>query len=103
MSKTSVKVEVTQVDIDEGCRKISGSCPVALALARASKAKFVNVYARCNLNTGHYRWIAEGIFRIHFIVALPDVVGAFVGAFDEGKPVSPFEFTLEMPVGAVAA
>lgn len=84
----TVQVEVTQADINtalalDGMHDCS-NCPVALALHRTLGTP-VEVGAR-----------SFGIRGQNFEGMLPESTVQFIRQFDEGKPVSPFTFTVEV-------
>lgn len=80
-----MKIEVTQEDIDGGCRESAGHCPIALALARATGCPVSVGPGSCSVRKDdgwhHYE--------------LPLAARRFVRDFDGNTaPVSPFKFTL---------
>ena len=90
MSRTVV-VSVTQEDIAAGEPCEALSCPVAIAIRRA---------------TGLRTYVDEDTIALGeryrggpFVVSLPPPpeVTRFVDRFDHRRPVSPFTFTLELP------
>jgi len=74
-------VEVTQDDIDKGCRANAYRCPVALALSRT-----FNKHVGANSC-----WAA---FESHD-VRLPEIASKFVKDFDCELPVSPIRFEID--------
>lgn len=84
-------VEVTQSDIDRGCRCSSMSCPVARALGRQIPGVSY-VIVGC---TGATVRLLSGDRRIR----LPEEVRAFIKTFDHSfeEVVKPFTFELEIP------
>ncbi len=74
-----IKVRVTHADIAVGELCDADKCPVALALNRATGRAW-----RVSHN------YAENDGNEH--IALPYVAELFQVAFDDGKPVRPFEF-----------
>ena len=85
-----VTVEVTAEDIAKGLRRNACGCPVALAAQRA-----------CPVFEGKLRVIRIGMtFGIGTRgindVILPDDAADFVRSFDDGRPVKPFTFTVEL-------
>lgn len=77
----TIEVEVTQKDIDIGKHGSQEYCPVALAIRRAFQSEVVQI-------SGHAGWIDD------VPIQLSDNVRSFVVAFDAGRYVSPFTFTL---------
>lgn len=77
-----VTVEVTAEDIAKGKPMECLNCPVALACMRAG----LDDIAVCDSSLD-----SDGSIRT------PDVVAEFIHAFDNGKPVHPFTFNLEIP------
>lgn len=76
-------VKVTKQDIKEGMRNIHSSCPVALAIKRATGVDYVSV--------GDVVFLGEDIVRVS------RAVDRFVTRFDDKKPVKPFNFRLTLP------
>ncbi len=80
-----MRIEVTAEDIEKGEPRSSCSCPVTLAIRRATMIDFVMTgYLRINI--GH----CIKLFS-------PDAVKKFISAFDNDEPVKPFEFDLPVP------
>lgn len=80
MEPVKVTVEVTQADIDIGCKKDCLNCPVAVALERAT-GKMWSVLGTCARRPAEFE-----------VYLLPESARQFIGAFDEGEPVKPFTF-----------
>lgn len=85
-----IRVNVNQRDIERGIRRSAGSCPVARALQRHEEMGPM--------------WVGAQSIRLRrqpvspdYTIELPGAVAAFVAAFDEGRPVAPFSFDLEVP------
>lgn len=76
-------ITVSQDDIEQGQPLKGLSCPIALAIKRATGLEYVGVGVR----QYWYKDLAGGV--------LPPEVTEFVKAFDSGKPVEPFTFELE--------
>jgi hypothetical protein len=80
-----IRVSVTAADITAGTRGRARSCPVCLAMNRATGKK--GVAGRLLLwpddRAGH--------------VATPPAVAAWMEDFDEGRPVRPFTFEIATP------
>lgn len=79
-------VKITQKHIDVGTRLSWRHCPAALALLDA----FPGSIKAC-VGTYAMSVCSEYNFRTY---DTPPAVREFILAFDEGKPVSPMEFTL---------
>ena len=80
-------IQVTQEDIDEGERGHCYYCPVALAIGRTlNRRNFIYVGGQGIRDVA--KWVIE---------TLPPGVLDFVCKFDNGEPVSPFSFELEIP------
>ena len=77
-------IEVTPQDIDAGKRRSCDHCPIALALARTGIA-FQGV---------DYSLVLGPDFNP---IDLPQSARNFIEKFDEGAPVLPFTFTLDIP------
>lgn len=86
----TVRVSVTQQDIDIGKRVSGGACPLALALTRA-----------CGGDCWVYGFGIAEIGGQQF--GMPEEATAFVLNFDCGHAVQPFEFDLEVPECASAS
>jgi hypothetical protein len=82
----TLTVQVTAEDIEDGQRRNNWSCPVCLALFRASGEKFVVEEATCYPLTN----------RNAFIPLPPNAI-TFISTFDATGCGDPFEFQLEMP------
>ena len=78
------KIEVTEEDIRRGKPQSCCSCPVFRAIARTT-GKAVEVLCKS---------IALGK---EVEAALPEKARKFIEAFDDGRPVKPFTFTLRLP------
>jgi hypothetical protein len=82
----TITVSVTKRDISRGRRCSSSTCPVAWALNRRTAKKWDVACGRCLL-----------FATAHWSAPMPEVVKDFVDAFDNGKPVKPFRFRLDVP------
>ena len=80
-------IEVTRDDVGNGQRFCSDSCPVALAIKRATGAFFV-------VMTCEHVMITKGVSKQ--IVRLPPDVIEKVLRFDRGHAMEPFSFELEV-------
>jgi len=83
-----VTVEVTAEDIAAGEHFACDRCPIAIAVKRCSGEPFASVT--------HYRirLSPDGDSRV---AKPPAAVGDFIWAFDQGHPVQPFSFEVELP------
>ena len=85
-----MRVEVTEEDIDRGMRHDPHCCAVARGIHRAVGLHVgdrVSVGSRdCTIQWGKARFRGE----------IPDEVGQFIDAFDEGFKVKPFSFELDL-------
>lgn len=79
-----IRVNVTQRDIERGVQNSGGRCPVARAMRRHRPFRFASV----NGLEAYVPWGGK--------YTLPLEVQEFVGAFDDGDPVEPFTFDLEV-------
>lgn len=78
-----MRIDVTQADIDGGCRFDSDNCPVALAVMR-------HTGVACSVGLTRIRRL-----ETNRTVLIADDVGRFVHAFDSGRgDVKPFSFEL---------
>lgn len=82
------QVQVTQKHIEKGARNNSGKCPIALALRSIGATRVGVGGALC-------RFRIEG--AKHELVRLPKKARDFVENFDDGNPVRPFRFTINVP------
>ncbi len=76
----TLKIHVTKEDIEKGKQQ---HCPINRALRRLG---FRRVYVSCRQCKLRSEWID-----------LPANAIRFINKFDNGKPVSPFTFTLKVP------
>jgi hypothetical protein len=77
-----MRIKVTQEDIDCGHRGDSQRCPIAQGIRRLRNPQHVEVCDWIEIDNDNYEAPAEVI--------------EFIVAFDEGKPVEPFEFELSI-------
>lgn len=85
------RVDVTAEDISEGVPKSSRKCPVAFALKRvAGRPVAVGIDTVC------MRPDATG-GKAMCDYALPTIAQVFIADFDDGKPVLPFSFAMDVP------
>lgn len=86
-----MKVEVTQLDIDEGIRKNLVYCMVSTAIGRlmpdATRIETVAGTIRYSVNKEGRR----------YIYSTPDNVRRYLLAFDAGDQIEPFSFELKEP------
>ena len=82
-----MQIHVTQEDIDAGQACRGASCPIALALRRASRARRTTLVS---VNP----WSATIGIRGRRWADLPDEAAQFVIQFDKGFTVAPFTFDL---------
>ena len=98
------EVRVTDRHIAHGQRKTCCSCPIALALnvepALKNKSYPQTVDASVHLADGHLTIEEKNeenrITRTLFKFALPLAAQEFVRRYQEGEPVQPFDFTLNL-------
>ncbi len=77
-----LKVGVEYGDIDYGVKDDTDSCPVAIALKRATGRKNVAVFSRQYFQIGRKWYI------------MPKSVKSFISKFDKGLACQPFNFVL---------
>jgi len=82
----TLTIEVTQEDIDKGCRASPWSCPVALALERANGKQY-------SVGTKSFN---ERFKYYEDSLNLPEHVQDFILRFDTSKPVQPFSFQINI-------
>jgi hypothetical protein len=84
-----LKIEVTAEDIQNGMPGWCGKCPVALAVRRA-----LGGFVKREVASVGVSYAAVYVdSRIHM---LPSDARMFVQNFDEGEPVEPFDFEIEV-------
>ncbi len=86
---SEIQIDVTRDDIDAGVQSHCYACPIALAFKRATGADLVEVD---ELGAGWYDIEA----MTDRAVAIPDVAARFIHAFDAGRDVQPFSFTVTL-------
>lgn len=82
-----VRINVTKRDIELGKPGEGEGCPIALAARRHPELK------GCAVGLGLIGTEALG----YDSMPLPEEARRFVVDFDDGRPVAPFSFTLEVP------
>ena len=87
---TTVTIDVTQDDIDQGKRENCTLCPIALAAQRVFPGKSIHVSV-FNLWVDNSPAAEDG--RGY---PLPEVACKFLQDFDHGRPVQPFKFGIWM-------
>ena len=84
-----VTVEVTERDIRRGITADPRSCPIALALKRATRKKNVAVFNEdADLRNNDRDWLTE------WSAKMPRRATRFVDQFDKGYTVKPIKFNL---------
>lgn len=85
----TVKISVTAEHINAGEQRDCADCPVALAIKDTLHPLSIEItddFIHFGLPGGRYS-------PVH----TPENVSYFVDKFDDGQPVQPFTFTLELP------
>lgn len=77
-------IHVNAEHIRHGISQECCHCPVALALFEQTKTPYV--VAGCHV---------VGLDKVE--IPLPENARAFIAAFDEGEPVKPFAFEIDLP------
>lgn len=91
-----VQVDVTEQDILHGVRRCSHRCPVATAAKRTLKLAWptkevnIEVWARSIAI-----WTYNNAYEYKEL-SLPGKASDFVMSFDNGWPISPFSFEIEV-------
>ena len=88
----TVRVRVTQEDIDAGVRGDCASCPVARAVARIAPTGWL-----VDVGLSTVAIFKPGRLLQAMDFHLPDDVVAAITRFDEQGEMSPFEFDLPLP------
>lgn len=83
MGWTSMKISITQSDIDQGKRHEARFCPIAMAASRAFHR---------DIWIGWIRGYSHPHVSPEVVFSLPADARVFVQEFDDGKEVQPFEF-----------
>ncbi len=83
-----VTISVAQDDIDCGDRFQCGHCPLAIAMTR-TLGRQVHVW-------GEWEFVDENDDVNAPLRKLPGIAHKWMGDFDHGVPVQPFEFELEV-------
>jgi len=78
-------VDVTEMDILEGVPMECDQCPIAIALLRHGEEVSVAVKNATLIKDGEM-----------YTAGLPSQVTKFICDFDDGLPVSPFQFPLNL-------
>ena len=86
----TVTIEVTQEDIDQGVPSHAHKCAVARAMSRSVDG----AYSLCSF-WGIHNPAGRGPC-VH-TAKHDEAVTKFIQDFDNGKPVKPFTFTIEVP------
>lgn len=81
----TMRIDVTQEDIDKGVKKCHCTCPIALALKRQTRVAY-EVSDDCVVAVTD-----------RFAHGLPEHASSFIRAFDMGLIVAPFSFELDIP------
>ena len=92
MTTDSVRITVTQADIDAGVREDCHNCPIARAVKRAFPgASNVTVEGMICFDHGQQT----------FDCVLPPVADDFIDRFDNGLQVAPFGFDAEFNIETI--
>jgi hypothetical protein len=92
-----VRIDVTQEDIAHGVMNDCENCPVARAFIRATGLDPFRIAVDEDGIT-----IAWPFSDREVTIDLPESVGEWISAFDDGLPVWPFAFDLSVPAEALA-
>lgn len=87
-------VQVTQEDIDHGCKGNSGNCPIARAIRRETLSILPRYIIR--VCSSEILLHSELSFYLSGIRSTPEVVATFIRRFDNGESVIPFNFILTL-------
>lgn len=88
-----MRIEVTEEDIQYGCRCDPDCCPVGRALSRAGLAHLGVLGTAVRVECQRQEVV---------LLVLPEEVQNWILCFDGYGPVSPFSFELELPQEAEA-
>lgn len=91
-----IRISVTERDIQLGKKCSCVACPIALAAGRALPGRLVEVFGD-DLQIVRTDDLSTFGRTIEHMLHLPWKAKQFVYAFDEGKPVEPFDFTIDIP------
>ena len=88
----TITFSVTQGDIDKGKRGSPYYCPIAQSYMRRFRTALASALTKDIRIWGHHL----GLDRKPQWYSLPRKATAFTHAFDRGKPVKPFRFTVDI-------
>ena len=86
---STMTVTVTQDHIDHGERQSGASCPIARAITRRMPQ-----WTQVDVGETMFTFFPASGERDEAF--LPEEACQFIARFDEGKPVEPFAFTLDL-------
>lgn len=87
-----MKVRITQGMIDDGVPIDPQKCPLSIGIRDAAAEELADGHPVLVAAFVSFAWIWIGDRRMQ--VSMPREAAAFVCAFDNGRPVQPFEFDL---------
>lgn len=88
------KIAVTADHIKRGVAREYCGCPIALAInEKIEKSGYIAIVA----NRVRFKHTIIHDKEILFSETIPRVASDFIGNFDSGRPVEPFEFEVDLP------
>ena len=96
-----IRVDVIQEDIDNGCKAdtdgtVGGGCMVYRAFMRATEGAFDGIRVESS-EIGSWGRNEHGVYDLLWYAELPQDIEDLIGDFDNGRPVEPFAFDIEVP------
>lgn len=90
MELKNVRINVTQKDINKGCKTVAQSCPIALSINRRLKSEFYcSVY--------HIVEIYSHSSKMKYGGAVPERLTRWAESFDGGETMKPTTFVISLP------
>lgn len=86
----NIRFNITPKDISLGCKGDAGNCPSARAIQRRFKAGIV-------VNVGLFSLSFYNTDKFCRIKEMPKTLHNFIKLYDDGQPVKPISFTLDVP------
>lgn len=91
-------ITVLQDDIDQGCPRAPENCAIARAATRDLADLFADLLGenlRVGVAVGHLN-VWAGSWQLVYTADLPVEARSFIACFDQGLPVEPFKFEIEL-------
>lgn len=106
MKTRPVTINVTPVDIRDGRKRQCADCPISKAVSRKLKPRFTCIagsqFVRAVASSSVFRDTPKPSIkhkaRTYARIAMPNSAQTFILGFDNGLAMTPFRFTLNLPV-----